>query len=107
MRALDGWPSPRPPRGDRATEPGVQPDSSACQVLDLCQLLGCRGRCPARGESGDNQPHRNMCDVRPDASSISSCAFVSIFIASSLSALAPATSSPTRGWFASEGWRLA
>lgn len=26
---LDGWPSPRPPRGDRATEPGVQPDSSA------------------------------------------------------------------------------
>lgn len=29
MPVLDGWPSPRPPRGDRATEPGVQPDSSA------------------------------------------------------------------------------
>lgn len=27
--ALDGWPSPRPPRGARATESGVQPDSSA------------------------------------------------------------------------------
>lgn len=27
--ALDGWPSPRAPRGTRGTEPGVQPDSSA------------------------------------------------------------------------------
>ncbi len=30
--ALDGWPSPRPPRGDRATKSGVQPDSSAAQA---------------------------------------------------------------------------
>lgn len=29
MPALDGWPSPRAPRGSLGTEPGVQPDSSA------------------------------------------------------------------------------
>lgn len=36
-------------------------------------------------------------DVLPDASSISSCAFVRSSIASSFSARAPAISSPTRG----------
>lgn len=36
-------------------------------------------------------------DVRPDAASISPCALVSSCMASSLSARAPATSSPTRG----------
>jgi CubicO group peptidase (beta-lactamase class C family) len=76
--------------------------------------LACPGvRCPhasTRGHRGDpyssvrypvrpagRQWNVSGCDVLPDASSISSCAFVSSCMASSLSARAPAISSPTRG----------
>ncbi len=67
---------------------------------------------PRPCREGSPQPlrevaHLSGCEVLPDASSISSCALVNSFIASSLSARAPATSSPTLGWLESEGWRLA
>lgn len=39
MPALDGWPSPRPPRGDRETEPGVQHDSSCLRGLRAANKL--------------------------------------------------------------------
>lgn len=47
MPALDGWPSPRPPRGDRATEPGVQVGSSA-----LPPRFGCRAPWATRHRPG-------------------------------------------------------
>ncbi|BCL20091.1 hypothetical protein GCM10017668_19340 [Streptomyces tuirus] len=40
--ALDGWPSPRLPRGNRGTEPGVQPDSSAAPTHPAVTDLGRR-----------------------------------------------------------------
>lgn len=53
MPVLDGWPSPRPPRGDRVTEPGVQADSSAAQASDLGLMVNSLNPVGCWGESGE------------------------------------------------------
>ncbi|MDQ1038991.1 hypothetical protein QFZ75_005407 [Streptomyces sp. V3I8] len=68
--ALDGWPSPRPPRGSRATEPGVQPDSSAATCgLAFERVSGlprnsCRCAGPGTSPSGPTRTRRAAAQCR-------------------------------------------